>query len=150
MTEFQNIIPKLISIFSFLGPQVFEFLTIISPCMTDKNIFLNIYFCSKKLDEKQRVSVNKFLDIVPKLFSQINLSITCTFTVIQSLPDIDNKMGAIALCLKEDSDIPILMTMLATPRQDGQQRVVFLRFQGNMAPQNMLDAIKNVEQIFFC
>jgi hypothetical protein len=44
--------------------------------------------------------------------------------LIQYLPDIDNKMPIICLDLKQESDIPLLEKMLASPRPDGRQRVI--------------------------
>jgi hypothetical protein len=56
-----------------------------------------------------------------------NLHAYCHLSNIQHLPDFDNKMQEISLSLKKASDIQILMKMLvASPRPDGQQRVIYL------------------------
>jgi hypothetical protein len=48
---------------------------------------------------------------------------------IQYLPHIDNKMQFIRLALEQESDIPILIKMLASPRPDGRQRVIEMSFE---------------------
>jgi hypothetical protein len=60
---------------------------------------------------------------------------------IQYLPDIDNKLQKIYLYPKV-LDIPMLMKMLASPRPDGQQRVIYM--QHKHFPRKMLKAIKEV------
>jgi hypothetical protein len=65
---------------------------------------------------------------------------------IQFLPDVDNKLKRIFCYGIEESDIPILMQFLASPRADLQQRVIKIYFRLRELPmaQKMLDAIKEV------
>jgi aminopeptidase C len=59
------------------------------------------FVCLKELDEKQRVFVGQLANIF---------------------------CDQIEVVLKEELDIQILMEMLATPRPDGQQRAMNVRF----------------------
>jgi hypothetical protein len=68
---------------------------------------------------------------------------------IQFLPDVDNQMENIHCIGMEESEIPSLMALLASPRADGKQRVMKLYFRQREIPiaQTLLDAVKEVERI---
>jgi hypothetical protein len=93
--------------------------------------------------------VNQLLHIFSEEYPEPNLHVQCS--TIKYLQDMDNKMKTIRFYLiKEDSDIPLLMNMLKTPRADGKQHVVILdHFREKFPPQKMLNAIKQVFQMFF-
>jgi hypothetical protein len=63
---------------------------------------------------------------------------------IEFLPDLDNKMKIINCWLLKEWDIPILMRCLASPRADGQQRVMHMHFLPEPVAQKLLDALKEV------
>jgi hypothetical protein len=66
---------------------------------------------------------------------------------MQNVKDMDNGMEAIHLTYLGESDIPMLMQMLATPRVDGQQRVIQLQnFQDENLAVNIVSSIKRVNQ----
>jgi hypothetical protein len=96
------------------------------------------------IEENQRAYVYKLLQILsekksPSAFS--NLS--CHLADIQYLQHVDNQTSRLCLIGHEDSDIPQLMKMLASPRPDGQQRVIYLDISGDLKKE-MLKAIKKV------
>jgi hypothetical protein len=69
---------------------------------------------------------------------------------LQHFPDMDNQMRLIELSFnKGESDIPILMQFLVSPRGDGQQRVIYIHLfeieeEVEHLAQKILDAIKKV------
>jgi hypothetical protein len=81
--------------------------------------------------------------------SNVHLELNCSMANIESLSDLDNKMQKIKFDNIYESDIPLLIKMLASPRPDGQQRVIRVPFQDNQSTQKMLDAIKKVEKTVF-
>jgi hypothetical protein len=138
-------------IFRFLDDQVLAFIKIIAPHLNGIDIHLVI----RNLDAQKRGFTNRLLKIFreeksPNTF----ISMYTNIGNIQFLPDMDNKMHQLELTVDEDTDIdvgiPLLMKMLATPRPDGQQRVIWLFFCDevvfdNETPMKMLDTIKQVE-----
>jgi hypothetical protein len=96
------------------------------------------------LDEIQHGFVNQFLQIsrekVPNMRSSFYLS------DFKHFPDMDNQMQWIELLFKGESNIPILIKFLASPRADGQQRVIYIHLseEEEDLAQKILDAIKNV------
>jgi hypothetical protein len=121
---------------------VLEFLTFISAGFED--VFLSLNWL--KLNAKQTASVNQLLHIFKEQFPHIVLSVECTMASVPYFHGLDNKMQGIYLTIKGESDIPLLMQMLATPRADGKQRAVLLAFE--LKPelaQEMLDTIKRVK-----
>jgi hypothetical protein len=54
----------------------------------------------------------------------------CPLSSIPYLPDIDNKK--IGLYIQSASEIPNFMKMLASPRADGQQRVIYMPRELNL------------------
>jgi hypothetical protein len=57
-----------------------------------------------------------------------------------------DKMELIDLPIQSESDIAILLEILATPRPDGQQRVASLLFQEDELAQKVLATIKKVNK----
>jgi hypothetical protein len=96
----------------------------------------------KKFDESQLLFVNRLLKT---FLAHNNLFIHCAVTNIKCLKDVEDKLRVNCLSVDEESDIPILMELLASPRPDGQQRVVFLYFAINDLKQKMLETIKMVQ-----
>jgi hypothetical protein len=78
-----------------------------------------------------------------------DLKLRCSFkTLMQNVKDMDNEMEAIVLTYIGESEIPMLMQMLAMRRADGQQRVIQLHICGdktNLA-ENIVASIKRVNQ----
>jgi hypothetical protein len=100
-----------------------------------------------RLDEKQRASVNRLLQLCREKMTTIShIYFNGCLSNIQFLPDVDNKMETISCAKIAKSDIPILMQFLATQRSDGKQRVMNMEFLlGKVTVlQNLLDAIKEV------
>jgi hypothetical protein len=99
------------------------------------------------LDENQVASVNQLLQLCREKITIPSVIITlCSLSSIQFLPDLDNKMRRINCCGIVESDIviPILMQFLASPRADGQQRVMQIEFRLGPVVQKLLNAIKEV------
>jgi hypothetical protein len=127
---------------SFLDGQVLEFLTFISPCLNE--VFLSLYWI--KLNAKQTASMNQLLAMFRDQFANTIFSVECTLASVPYFHGLDNKMEGIYLTVKEESDIQLLMQMLASPRADGKQRAIVLAFE--LKPelaQEMLDTIKRVK-----
>jgi hypothetical protein len=61
----------------------------------------------------------------------------------------DNKASRIGLGLNADTDIPLLMDWLPTPRPDGKQRVIWLFFESDQLAIEMVDALKQVDNFIF-
>jgi hypothetical protein len=105
---------------------------------------VSICFLRFGLDAKQRALLdqllNKFRDELPN--TKLNVS-CCPSSNIQYLADFDNKMTSISMCLKQASEIPILMKMLALPRPDGQQRVIDISSEGVL----ILEFIKTIKEV---
>jgi hypothetical protein len=99
------------------------FFTHILPCLAKNGVsisFNSIWSNAKQCALLDQL-LNKFKDGLP----ENKLHTYCyPMPLIQYLPDIDNKMPIICLDLKQESDIPLLEKMLASPRPDGQQRVI--------------------------
>jgi hypothetical protein len=100
------------------------------------------------LDEKQRAAVNQLLQLFREQLTTLTSRILFrgTLSSIQFLADVDNGMKIIDCWEVEESDIPILIKLLASPRPDGQQRVMQFYFSLEQLPvaQKLLDAIKEV------
>jgi hypothetical protein len=86
--------------------------------------------------------LNKFRDGLPN--DKVH-SFRCSLPNIQYLPDIDNKMKYIDLYFEHEqaSEIPILMKMLASPRPDGQQRVIYIEYAENL----VLELIRTIKEV---
>jgi hypothetical protein len=129
-----------------MDERVVEFIKLIAPRIVanaNGGVFIDLGE-TENLDEKQCASVNQLLHIFREEFPQPNLHVQCS--TIKYLQDMGNKMQILFQQIKEESEIPLLLNMLANPRADGQQHVVILnRFRGKLA-QKMLNAIK---QAFF-
>jgi hypothetical protein len=130
-----------------MDERVVEFMKLIAPrVVANGSVFIQLG--TENLDGKQSASVNQLLHIFREEFPETNLHVQCS--TIKHLQDMDNKMQSIRFYLiKEETDIPLLMNMLATPRADGQQHVVILeRFQKSLA-HKMVNAIMKVFRMHF-
>jgi hypothetical protein len=95
------------------------------------------------LDEHQVASVNQLLQLCKEKITTIHIIyFTNSLSNLQFLPDADNNLKIIGGFGIEESNIPLLMGFLASPRADGQQRVMKMRFLPE--PAKLLDAIKEV------
>jgi hypothetical protein len=102
-------------------------------------------------DEKQRASVSKLFNIFREGFPRTKLGVNCSLAYFQYLLlDMDNNnMQTISLKVNEESNIPILTTLLANPRPGGQQWVMIIHIHPSSNPtlaSDLLDAIKMVEK----
>jgi hypothetical protein len=96
------------------------------------------------LDENQVASVNQMLQICrEKITTMPSINFYWNLSSIQFLPDVDNKVKRIDGYLIEESNVPVLIQFLASPRADGQQRVMKMHLY-EPAAQKLLDAIKKV------
>jgi hypothetical protein len=107
-----------------------------------------IEFISAGISAKKKVYINfgrkmngqqdkKQLELVDQLFSIFrhcsnnNLELHCSFDNMRQyimMKDLDNKLETINLTFIEESQIEMLMKLLATPRPDGKQRVMQLDY----------------------
>jgi hypothetical protein len=130
------------NIHRFVDQQVLAFFTNIASCMSASEIQINLLSGLNKFDEQQLLSVNRLLKTFP---IHGNLCINCAVVNIKCLQDVEDKMLPIYfLRIEEESDIPILMELLASPRPDGQQRVVCPYFPKEDLQQKLVAAIKKV------
>jgi hypothetical protein len=131
---------------SFFDQQVFEFLANISPCMARK-VTINLF---NEPDKNKHALVDLLLHIIVKEASQIDLLVNMehAMALIKSIPDLDSKMQLVSLRLRKESEIPILMEMLASSRPDGKPRVISL--SSLELAQNALEAIKKARQFPGC
>jgi hypothetical protein len=93
---------------------------------------------------KQNALVDQLLNIFKDGDANIHLELNCRLASIPSLPDLDNKLQKIKIYKYHERDIPLLMQMLASPRPDGQQRVICVPYLNNQLKGKILDAIKKV------
>jgi hypothetical protein len=99
------------------------------------------------LDENQIASLNQLLHLFKeKITTMPRIYFSNCLSNIQFVPNADNKVDIIDCFGIEESDIPILMHFLASPRADGKQRVMKMHFWEGQLPvaQKLLDAIKEV------
>jgi hypothetical protein len=129
-----------------MDERVVEFMKFIAPRIVAKGgVFIQLE--TENLDEKQWASVNQLLHIFREDFPEPNLHVQCS--TIKQLQEMDNKIQTIRFHLnKEESDIRLLMNMLKTPRADGKQHVLILGHLRTNLAQKMLNAIKQVFQMF--
>jgi hypothetical protein len=134
-----------------LDQQVFEFFTHILPCLAKNGVLIFFNFDglrAKQWDAKQCALLdqllNKFKDGMEE--DQLRGFYRPMPMRIQYLPDINNKLPVINLHLEQASAIPTLLQMLASPRPDGRQRVIYVpgRIQPYLAPR-LIPAIKEVK-----
>jgi hypothetical protein len=129
---YECVLPYSLSLhfFSFLDHRVLAFLSLIAHHITPDKVGINIEMKMSDLDENQLASVNQLLQICREKIATIPtiLIFKRCLSNIQFLPDVDNKMKIIVGYGIEESDIPILMGFLASPRADGQQRVMKMYF----------------------
>jgi hypothetical protein len=128
---------------------VLAFLSLIAPCITANEVGISFTMKMSNLDENQVASVNQLLQICREKITNISsILFHRSMSSIQFLPNVDNKMKIIDINCHgtEEPDIPILIQFLATPRPDGQQRVIKMYFFIEQLPmaQKILDAIKEV------
>jgi hypothetical protein len=112
---------------------------------------VHIHFTKKfsDLDENQVASVNQLLQLFREKITTIpSIQFNRCLSNIHFLPGVDDKMKIIDCYETKESDIPILIQFFASPRADGQQRVMTMHFWSEQFPvaQKLLDAIKEVCQ----
>jgi hypothetical protein len=96
------------------------------------------------MDENQHAYVNRLLQLFREKMATITSISFCRYLAnIQFLPNCDSKMKKIVCYGIEESDIPIVLEFLASPRPDGQQRVMefYNGIKEGPAVQKLLDAI---------
>jgi hypothetical protein len=131
---------------------VFAFLSLIAPRIATSKIGIMNNFPMKPSHmehEKQLASVNQLLQLFKEKIATIQKIVLYSgfFRNMQFLRDVDNKMERMVCSAVNELDIPILTEFLASPRADGQQRVMKLEFDRYTSPgvvQKLLDAIKKV------
>jgi hypothetical protein len=129
-----------------LDDQVLAFFKLIAPHLTGVDIDIGFTTLMKmeNLDEQQRgfININQLFEI----FRGDLIRISTNFDNLPFLPpDISNTLE---LDVDADTDIPLLMNLLATPRPDGQQRVIGLVISEPELTMEMVDAIEQVETSF--
>jgi hypothetical protein len=130
-----------------LDGQVLAFIKLIAPHLNGINI--DFLMEMKDLDEQQCGFINQMLEIFREEKSPNALiCVQTSMGNIQFLPDMDNKTLAIDLDIDAATDIPLLIEWLATLRPDGQQRVIWINGNDQLAME-MVDAIKQVENFIF-
>jgi hypothetical protein len=134
-----------------LDHQVVAFLSLIAPHITTTTTNkLQIHFTKNmsNLDENQLSSMNRLFNLLREKITAIHsIGFHCSFSNIQFMPaDVDNGVEIIFCYGIEESDIPILIAFLASPRPDGQQQVLKMYFRlGELAlAQKLVNAIKEV------
>jgi hypothetical protein len=131
-----------------LDDQVLAFIKIITPHLT--GVYLEFQTMQmENLDKQQRGFMNQLLKIFQEEKATILITMHTRLDNIQFLPDMDNKTQKVDLNVNADTDIPLLINWLATPRLDGQQRVIWLSFWLDELAMKMVDAIKQVDMIPF-
>jgi hypothetical protein len=126
---------------------VLAFLSLIAARIATNKLYIQFTTEMGHMDETQRASVNRMLQIFREKItthSRMNFS-DCSLSNIQFLADLDNKMDRIECSLIEETEIPILMQFLASPRPDGKQRVLKIYWIKYLElAQKLFDAIKEV------
>jgi hypothetical protein len=97
-------------------------------------------------DMQQKQALVDQLFTIFRNASKNDLKLLCPFkNLMENVKDMDNEVEAIHLTYLGESDIPMLMQMLATRRADGQQRVIQLQyFQNENLAENIVASIKKV------
>jgi hypothetical protein len=135
-----------------LDHQVLAFIRLIAPRLTEPRR-IDIVMQMENLDEQKRGFMNQLLDTLREETPNNHIDDMATrLDNIPFLPDMDNRTTQSRFDVKADTDIPLLVNWLATPRSDGQQRVMWLYFD-EMENENddqlatqmaMVNAIKQV------
>jgi hypothetical protein len=125
-----------------MDQQVLAFFTHILPCLAKYGVLISMHF--NGWDPKPCALMFEMLNIFRDGLPNNKLHVYCSLTNVQYLPDIDNKMQKIGLYLSTVSDFPIIMKMLASPRPDGQQRVIYIPREVNLIC-ILLNTIKEVK-----
>jgi hypothetical protein len=125
---------------------VWAFLSLIAPGITANSLSVQIQFAMEMshMDENQHAYVNRLLQLFREKMATITSISFCRYLAnIQFLPNCDSKMKKIVCYGIEESDIPIVLEFLASPRPDGQQRVMefYNGIKEGPAVQKLLDAI---------
>jgi hypothetical protein len=98
-------------------------------------------------DANQCALLNQLLNTFRDGLPANKLRAYCSMLDVQYLPDIDNKMQKVCLYINKETglalDIPMLMKMLASPRPDGEQRVIY--FHREELTRKIMEAIKKVK-----
>jgi hypothetical protein len=124
-----------------MNDQVLAFIKVTAPLLTKTGVDLDFLNHMENLNAQQRGFVNQLV----KIFRQDLIRVVTNLANIPLLPDMDNRKSQLfMLLLYADTDIPLLMKMLATRHPSGQQRVIHLFVKCKVVVE-MLDAIKEVE-----
>jgi hypothetical protein len=139
-----------------LDDQVLAFIKVIAPVLTKTGVSLDFLihinlnkqqcgfmdFLLTIIRERQRGFLNQLVKIIREDLIRIHTKLAN----IPFLPDMDNRKSQLfVLIVDADTDIPLLMKMLATPHPSGQQRVIHLFLETYELVINVLDAIIEVE-----
>jgi hypothetical protein len=138
-------IPNINNVISrFLDEQVLAFFKLIAHSMHAKPISISIIMEKSNIDDKQCAYVNQLLQILRENKSPSQIShLNCQMANIQYLQHVDNQISRIHLDGYEDSDILHLIKMLASPRPDGQQRVIYL----NLGEELAIKMVKSIKKV---
>jgi hypothetical protein len=129
-----------------LNDQVLAFINVIASVLTKTGVDLHFLIHMEKLEEQQRDFVYQLVNI----FREDLICVSTKLANIPLLPDMDNQKSQLNILHGHaDTDIPLLMKMLATARLDGQQRVIHLVINSSRLVMKMLDAIEKVETQYF-
>jgi hypothetical protein len=126
---------------------VLAFLSLIAGRITTNKVAINFTMKMIDLYENQVAFVNGLLQMFRERLTTIHsIHFSSGLSSIQFLPDVDNKMENIHCIGMEESEIPSLMALLASPRADGKQRVmkILIGSRELAMAQNLLDALKEV------
>ena len=120
-----------------------EFVKLISSLIITKPLFVTMY--SDIEEEKQCLWIDQIFNIYRELSATIKLELYGPLYPIRSLlHQIDNKVQIFELDIKDTLDIPLLMKLLASPRADGQQRVIELVIEEAPLARKVVKAIEKV------
>jgi hypothetical protein len=111
-----------------LDQQVVAFITYILPCLALAESGVSIFVNFDGSNAKQCALLDQLLNKIKDGLPDDKLHrFACPMPAIQYLPNFDNKRPMISLYLGNgiEAHVPILMKMLASPRPDGRQRVIY-------------------------
>jgi hypothetical protein len=130
-----------------LDQQVLAFFAHIIPCLAKSGVKIFLHSHSNKSDAKQYALLDQLLNILGDGLPKNKLYSDVPNIHNPYLLDMYNKMKQIILSLNDYTDIPVLMKILASPRPDGQQRVIYVPSQVRYMTWVMLKAIKEVKNV---
>jgi hypothetical protein len=124
-----------------LDHQVLAFFSLIAARITADKLRIQFTTAIGHMDENQLDSVNRLLQIFSTTISSMHF-VDC-LSNIQFLPDLDTEIERIDGHGIVESDIPILIQFLASPRPDGKLLVIKI-YRCVPLAQKLLEAIKEV------